>query len=98
MKKFTFKTEKATGAYSSFYPDTIYIKHNRVKVGSIDSEKPHKISLQIYKKDIMEDKNPNCEWRWAHFKKEFETIDVAKQWLNDNREEIFKIYRIYYQE
>jgi hypothetical protein len=97
-KKFTFKTERVAGSYAGFYPDYIYIKHNKIKVGNIDSKKPYGISLKIYKKDIMENGNPNCEWRWAHFKKEFESVDAAEAWLNDNREEIFKLYKIYYQE
>jgi hypothetical protein len=98
MKKFTFKTEKPTGSWRSFYPDIIHIKYNKIEVGNIGSEKPHRISLQVYKKDIMQDNNPNCEWRWAHFKKEFESVDSAKQWINDNRGDIFKTYKIFYQE
>ena len=45
--KFTFKTTKATGRYSSFYPNLHDIKLNKKVVGSITDKKPHKIRLKV---------------------------------------------------
>jgi hypothetical protein len=83
--KFTFKTNKATGMYRSFYPNTHIIKLNKLNVGEISDNEPYKIRLQIMKKDLMEDKNPNCDWRWITLKTpSFNELQEAKDWLNKN--------------
>ena len=84
MKKFTFKTHHPTGRYRSFDHDYHDIKYNKVVVGSIANELPHKISLQVMKDDIMEDGSPNCKWKWIKLKKEFTSVEEAKKFLNDN--------------
>jgi len=66
--KFTFKTERPTGRYRSFYSSNHIIKLKKIPVGMIypsglDSP-PFSIHLQVIKKDLMEDGNKNCEWRW----------------------------------
>lgn len=86
--KFTFKTERATGRYGSFFPVQHYIKLKRNVVGRIDDKKPHKISLMVIKDDIMEDGNPNCDWVWKKVNREFNSVEEAKIWLNDNFERI----------
>ena len=93
--KFTFKTEKSTGSYRGFYPDTHHIKLNKVEVGTIDPIEPFKISLQVVKKDIMEDGNPNCPWRWITLKKESKTLEEAKAFLNTRFSSIMEKYNIY---
>jgi len=92
---FTFKTEKPTGRYRSFDNDTHNIKLQKVEVGVICSDKPFKIRLQVVKKDIMEDGNKNCPWKWITFKKESETLDEAKKFLNDNFEAITSKFTIF---
>ncbi len=82
FKKFTFKTEKPTGSYRSFFPNLHYIKWNKKEVGDIDDKNPHTIRLKVYKSDINEDGNPNCLWKWIKFKKQFESVQDAKEWLN----------------
>lgn len=82
MAKFTFKTEKSTGRYRSFYPDHHHIKYNKVEIGFIDDKYPHKIRMRIMKDETHTDSSPS-EWMWLRFKKEFETIQEAKDWLNE---------------
>ena len=42
----------------------------------------------IVKKDINEDGKPNCKWRWIILKKESESLQEAKDFLNKNIETI----------
>ena len=93
--KFTFKTEHPTGRYKSFYNDTIHIKYNKIECGVIGESKPHHIMLKIIKKDIMEDGNPNRIWRWMTFKKDFESIQDAKNWINQYKKQILNKYNLY---
>lgn len=100
MKKFTFKTEQPTGQWSSFYSPTHLIKYNKKVCGNLSgdnlaSDRNVKIRLSIIKKDINEDNNPNCTWRWIQFKKVFTTLQEAKNWLNENREKIFSQFELY---
>lgn len=91
---FTFKTEKSTGRYASFFPDHHYIKLKKKKVGSIDDKYPHKIRFRVKKKDINEDGNPNCEWKWITLKRESNSVSDAKQFLKDNFAEIIEKYEL----
>ena len=87
-QKFTFKTERPTGKWKSFSATWYYIKLDGKEVGSIGEDKPHKIRLMVVKDDINSDGNPNCPWKWITLKKESETMDAAKEWLNNNIAEI----------
>jgi hypothetical protein len=93
---FTFKTERATGKYRSFSPDRHVIKLNRKEVGLIEDKKPYKIRLAVIKKDIMEDKNPNCPWKWITLKHESESLDDAKKFLKENYDRIMELFNIHY--
>ncbi len=92
MKNFTFKTEKETSKYSSF--KTCLIKLNKVEVGSISVKMPFEIHLMVIKKDILEDKNPNCKWKWIAFKHKSESLEEAKEFLKTNYELITKNYNL----
>ena len=92
--KFTFKTAYPTGRYSSFFSNTHHIKLNKILCGTIGDSIPHKIRLQVMKKDINEDSNPNCEWKWITLKKESKTLIEAKEWLNQNFEKINTVFNI----
>lgn len=90
-KKFTFKTEKPTGRYRSFFSETYHIKLNKIEIGLISLKEKHtdgpfKIRLMAIKNEKlgMDDGNPNCKWMWIVIKREFETIDDAKIYLNEN--------------
>lgn len=89
--KFTFKTKRSTGQYRAFYKPSHYIKLKKKVVGSISHDPPHTIRLMIHKKDIMEDGNPNCEWRWLALANKFSSIDEAKTFLNQNVKSILEL-------
>jgi len=93
-KKFTFKTDKPTGRYSSFFNSTHHIKLNKENIGSIGDKAPYRIGFRVIKADIMEDGNPNCEWRWVRFKVEFKSLDEAKTFVNDRFVEICETYKL----
>lgn len=95
--KFTFKTTKSTGQYRSFYKDLNEIKLNKKCVGTIneDGTSEFTITLQVIKKDIMEDNNPNCTWKNVTFKNKFKSKQDAKDFLNKNIEKITKQFEIY---
>jgi hypothetical protein len=91
--KFTFKTEKPTGRYRSFYRKNHDIKIKKKKVGSI-VDREWKIRLMVLKSDINEDGNPNCEWKWITLKKESASLQEAKDWLNVNFISLNEKYKI----
>lgn len=93
--KFTFKTTKPTGRWASFEPSHHAIKLNKIEVGCIKDDPPWTIRIQVMKKDIMEDGNPNCEWRWVTFNKDSQTLQEAKDWLNANIDVILEKYKLY---
>ena len=92
--KFTFKTTKPTGRYSSFRDDFHDIKIKGIVVGTITDE-TWKINLMVEKADIMEDGNPNCQWKWIRLKKESNSLQEAKDFLNANFKEIMRRWNIY---
>jgi len=94
IKKFTFKTEKSTGRYRSFYNNINHIKLNKMCCGAILDEKPYKIKLQVMKDDLIEDGNENCKWKWITLKKESQTLQEAKDFLNENFDAINKKFKI----
>jgi hypothetical protein len=99
--RFTFKKNQSTGRYASFDDPSYDIKFNKKRVGNISLEKshtigPYRVMLMINKKDINEDGNPNCEWRWITFSKRFETIEDAKKWLNDRVDIITSTHNLHF--
>ena len=48
----------------------------------------------VMKKDIQEDNNINCEWKWIKLKHESETLADAKTFLNENIEAILSRYTL----
>lgn len=99
-KKFTFKTDKPTGKYSSFYNKTHNVKLGKSEIGLIKGQgkhgaedPPYKINLRIIKSDINEDGNPQTSWKWITLKKECQSLDEAKEWLNLNFEKLNSVYK-----
>ena len=91
--KFTFKTEKPTGRYRSFFSENHDIKLKKKKCGSI-VDRTWDIRLIVLKDDIMEDGNANCEWKWITLKKKSESLQEAKDWLNVNFISLNQKYKI----
>jgi hypothetical protein len=52
----------------------------------------------VHKDDINEDGNPNCPWKWISLKKESESLQEAKDWLNENIEEVLAKYPLRFSE
>ncbi len=95
MKKFTFKTTKATGPYSSFHPDVHEIKLNKKVVGLITYGAPHIIRFMVNKDTLSEDGNPNCPWKWIQMKMRFSSLDEAKKWIRDNNDKIQQTFNLH---
>jgi hypothetical protein len=93
--KFTFKKEKATGKWKSFDHDWHWIKLKKKEVGTISDSPPFHIRLMVIKKDINEDGNPNCVWRWITLAKESNSIGEAKDYLNNHIETIMELCELY---
>jgi hypothetical protein len=93
--KFTFKTEKPTGRHKSLYPDIHYIKLHGHEVGVISHVYPFEIRLKVVKKDINEDGNPNCVWRWVTLAKKSNDLTEAKEYLNNHIETIMELCQLY---
>jgi hypothetical protein len=93
-KKFTFKANKATGKFASFYNYDHDILYKKINVGSIHYEAPFTIRLKVEKANITEDGNPNCSWKWITLKGEHESLQAAKDWLNANADRLFATYPI----
>jgi hypothetical protein len=103
--KLSFKKgERKTGLMAVGNPySSSDIKINKKTIGRImppswnSKDNGWKIQLMIIKKDIMEDKNPNCVWRNITFKNQpfCEKEEDARVWLRDNIEGIVKVWDIY---
>jgi hypothetical protein len=93
--KFTFKTEKPTGKHQSLYPDIHYIKLQGHEVGVISHAYPFEIRLKVVKKDINEDGNPHCVWRWLTLAKESDSLVEAQTYLNNHIEVILELCQLY---
>jgi hypothetical protein len=89
MKKFTFKTEKPVGKYSSVHPTIHIIKYDKKECGLIEHGKPFYIRLMVMKTEKITDNNSNCKWKWVTLKKESKTLYEAQNYLNEKIESIF---------
>lgn len=87
--RLTFKTEEPKGKYRAFHDTIHYIKIDGVEVGTIGHNEPHKIRLKAVKDDAAQG-NPNCSWKWVVLKKDFTTLQEAKDFLKINFEKILK--------
>lgn len=98
---FTFKTTNPSGRFGWLDKPHHDIKVNKKVVGSIveptrDSiNRAFKVKFMIVKKDIMEDRNPNCDWKWMTLKKDFTSVDEAKEFVNKYFNEITEKYPLH---
>lgn len=88
--KFTFKTEKSTGKYRSFYPDNHIIKLKKKECGLICDDETHKIRLMV--------KRNEGGFRWIALAKESKTLQEAKDFLNEHADFILKKYELHFLE
>lgn len=95
-KNFTFKTEKPTGRYASFYSSYHYIKYKGKSVGTIE-DKTFKINLYVLKTKEdrqKENDNPKTNWKWITLKKESKTLKEAQEFLKEKVQILFEKYQI----
>ena len=95
--KFTFKKASKSGKYSSFYPNRTALKIKGKVVGEIyqnDIAGKYKIQFAV---NIPAVNNPNCQWSWRFFNKEFDTEKEAREWINSKEiiEYIFNKYDLH---
>jgi hypothetical protein len=99
--KFTFKKHISTGRYRSFETTEFWdIKLDKIVVGSLSSEKSigerkFNIHFMVWKKDIMEDGNPNCGWKWILLKYKPSSFQEAKDFLVKFSDDIQKQFNLY---
>ena len=77
--KISFKKDP-TGWSST---ESVTVKESGIPIGALTSpvyKDKWKLSLQIQKngKDVI-DSNPNCSWKWVFFKKEWDSLENAKE-------------------
>jgi hypothetical protein len=105
VKNFIFKKVRPSGKWSSFEAQNNYdIKYDGKIVGDISEQRSigttklndgkFTVGFMIIKKDIMEDGNPNCVWRWARMKPKFDTPEDAQKWILENQERILSSYKL----
>ena len=92
--KFTFKVQRETGKYRSFFPENVEVKLKKKEVGYI-SDDSWKIHLRVIKVDINEDKNINCKWKWITLKAQPKSLQEAKDILNENIDAILEKFNLY---
>jgi hypothetical protein len=52
----------------------------------------------VIKKDILEDGNKNCPWKWIQLKQESSSLEEAKEWLNENIDLVLGSFELYHAE
>ncbi len=105
MKKFTFKKYIPTGKWKSFNLRELWdIKLDKKIVGqvfgdkSFDPPKLYNIRFMVCKKDIMEDKNPNCEWKWITLKYSPPSFQKAKDFIMKHSDDIQEQFNLFIDE
>jgi hypothetical protein len=93
VKKFTFKSDKPTGRFSSFYNTYHNIKYNGNVIGSITHD-TFAIRLMVMKTETITDNNPNCDFKWITLNKKSSSLEEAKEFLNANIELILIKYTL----
>ena len=94
---FTFKTNKPEGRYKAFSNPSHDIKMSKFVVGKI-THKTWKINFMVIKDGIkFKDDNDNCKWRWITLKRESESLQDAKDFLNRNYQIIIETYPLHKQ-
>ncbi len=92
MAKFTFKTEKSTGRYRSFYPDNHIIKLNKQQVGTI-SQKDGAWGISLEIEQDKTDADP-CDFKWIRLARKDDSLQDAKDFLNRNIDTILQKYKL----
>ena len=89
-RKFTFKWDKPTGRYSSFFSTSVIIKLKRKECGRIGDSPHHKIKFAI------RDESFKGNFRWITLKKKSKSFDEAKEFLVEHTEQILEKYNLHF--
>jgi len=97
MAKFTFKTNKPVGKYRIFQTPEHLIKYKRKVCGCINERNYNKFKIMfaVNKKDIDEDGNPNCKWKRIYVENEFDSLQSAKDFINNHTDKIVENLDLY---
>jgi len=106
MTKVTFKKHPAmTGLAGIGYShQNVDMKIKKKKFGEIvaptwqTEDNRWYISIKVVKKQIDEDGNPNCKWKWVHFKQRFVKEEHAREWIQEYIDELMKKYILQFEE
>lgn len=93
--KFTFKKDKPTGRYSSFYDTHVRIKFKRKVVGEVVDRSPYTIRLMVVKPPTSFDPAP---FKWISLQRKFETLDECLEFLQDNTDKIRSQFELHEQD
>lgn len=77
--------------------DGVNIKLGKKFVGSISYNRKlgcFKVVFSVLKKELMEDGNPNCDWRNVRLTAKFSTLEAAKTWVLANQKTIQEKYNL----
>ena len=61
-----------------------------------DTTHSWKVRFSVVKKDIGEDGNLNCDWKWIKLKKEFETEPEAREAVKKALPKIIETYEFHF--
>jgi len=106
MTKVTFKKHpEMTGRAGIGYPyQNVDVKIKKKKFGEISAptwqteDNRWSISVMVVKKQIDEDGNTNCPWKWIHFKQRFVKEEHAREWIQEYIDEIIKKYVLQFED
>lgn len=104
MSKFTFKKHPSARGLASVAEagkEWVDIKLNGIPVGYLykcSFSAPIDIRFQVWKKDIMEDGNPNCKWKWITLTYRPPSIQEAKDFLTKFSKEIQEKFKLFIRE
>lgn len=91
---FTFKTNRATGQYASFYGDTHDIKIKRKVCGEI-VDRDWRVRLMVKKEPTEQDPAP---FFWITFKYKGSSLNDVKEFLNEHFDTICMKYDLFFDE
>jgi hypothetical protein len=102
--KVTFKKDKRpTGLASVGWKPTWDLKLNKRRFGCIwspdhrmEDRNGYSLGIMAMKTETVTDSNPNCPWKWIHFKARWKTEQEAKDWIQANIVEIQTKYTLRY--
>jgi len=79
---------------------SVDIKLNKKVIGSISAPRNFlqrnywQIGYAVVRKELMEDGNPNCKWRWITLELKHDNLNLAKEFVRKEENNILKQFNI----